>query len=266
MGPIDHIEGTRTFGAGGAAYDRFMGRYSEQLAPAFADFAGIGAGTRVLDVGAGPGALAAVAVDRVGAARVSALDPTDAFVQVCRARLPEVQVRQGPAEQIPFEDAAFDVAAAQLVFHFLSDPARAAAEMIRVVRPGGVIATCVWDFAEGMQMLRAFWDAALDLDAEAPDEARVMRFGREGELTEVLSAGGLGEVTETTLQVTSVYADFDELWEGFLGGIGPAGAYCLSLPQDRREALRERLFEVVGHPRGSLSMSALARAARGTRA
>jgi SAM-dependent methyltransferase len=259
------VKGTRTFQAGSDAYDRFMGRYSQELARAFADFVGIDATTGVLDVGCGPGAFTTEAVERAGAANVSAADPTPAFVEVCRVRHPGVDVRQEPAEHLSFDDEVFDCAAAQLVFHFVSDPTLAVAEMARVVRPGGVIAACVWDFEEGMEMLRTFWDAALAIDPEAPDEARTLRFGRQGELAELLGAAGLAEVAETTLRVSSRYATFDELWDSFVSGVGPAGAYCAGLSPQRRAALRQTFFELLGEPAAAFTLGAVALAARAQR-
>lgn len=135
--------------------------------------------------------------------------------------------------------------------------------MCRVVRPGGIVAACVWDFAEGMEMLRAFWDAALSLDPDAPDEARVLRFGRTGELRALFQACGLRDVEESTVQVGSGYRGFDELWGTFLGGVGPAGSYAVALPDDSRAALRERLFERLGRPVGAFRLGAVARVARG---
>ncbi|GAA3608733.1 class I SAM-dependent methyltransferase [Microlunatus ginsengisoli] len=259
------VEGTRTFRAAGSGYDGFMGRYSAELAGPFADFAGVGPGTRVLDVGCGPGAFTAVAVGRAGAARVAAVDPTPSFVELCRRRHPGVDVRSAAAERLPFDDASFDCAAAQLVFHFVSDPEAAVGEMSRVLRPGGVLAACVWDFAEGMEMLRTFWDAALSIDPDAPDEARTLRLGREGELSALFASQTLTQVTETTLTVGSRYGDFEELWNGFLAGVGPAGAYCASLPPRRQAALRDALFDRLGRPAGSFSLAAVARAARAIR-
>jgi SAM-dependent methyltransferase len=256
------VDGVRTFRAPADAYDAFMGRYSRELAPAFADFCELSAGQRVLDVGCGPGAFTAVALERLGPGLVSALDPTPHFVSTIRERHPGLDVRQAAAEEIPYADAAFDVAASQLVFHFVSDPERGVREMARVVRPGGVVVACVWDFAEGMEMLRAFGDAALTLWPDAPDEARTLRFGREGELADLLSAAGLGDIVETTLSVTSSYVSFDELWSTFLGGIGPAGAYLLSKTPDEQVALREALYVRLGRPAGPFILGAVARAVR----
>jgi SAM-dependent methyltransferase len=262
---VDPVAGARTFAVSGEAYDAFMGRYSRPLASQFADFAGVAAGGRALDVGCGPGALTAELVKRLGFAQVSACDPSDSFVVACTERNPGVDVRPGSAERVPFDDARFDVALSQLVLHFVSDPAAAGREMRRVVVPGGIVASCVWDFAEGMEMLHAFWEAALALDPDAPAEQRVMRFGTAGELSQWLSDAGMEEITETAMSVSSTYRDFDELWAGFLAGIGPAGSYCVGLPPDRRERLRAALNRQLGEPIGSITLSGGARAARGVR-
>jgi ubiquinone/menaquinone biosynthesis C-methylase UbiE len=242
-----------------------MGRYSLPLASRFAGFAGVTQGQRALDVGCGPGALTGELVKQLGSEQVAACDPSEPFVVVCAERNPGVDVRPGSAERVPFDDASFDVALSQLVLHFVSDPAAAGIEMARVVKPGGTVASCVWNFEEEMQMLRTFWDAALTLDPEAPAEQRVMRFGRTGELSQWLSDAGMVDVVETTLTVTSTYGGFDELWNGFLAGIGPAGSYCLALPPEDREALRSAMFAGLGKPDGSITLSAGAIAARGTR-
>ena len=260
---MDSLHGARTFQTSGDAYDAFMGRYSRPLADLFADAAGVTDGLLALDVGCGPGALTGVLVDRLGPTAVAACDPSPPFVAECAARYPGVEVRAGQAEALPFEDGSVDRALAQLVLHFVADPAQAAREFRRVLRPGGTASACVWDFDEGMEMLRRFWDAALAIDPQAPDEARTLRFGREGEIAQLLDAAGFEDLSETTLRVTSTYAGFDELWSGLLGGVGPAGSYCVGLPEDRRAALRTELFERLGSPSGSFSLSALARCATG---
>jgi len=256
-------EGARSFLSSGDAYDMFMGRYSRALADPFATSAGVVGGMSVLDVGCGPGALTGVLVERLGAGSVSAVDPSPPFVEACSARHPGVDVRLGRAEEIPFDDDTFDSALAQLVLHFVTDPTQAAAELRRVVRPGGTIAACVWDFSEGMQMLRYFWDAALTVDPDAPDEAQRLRFGRQGEISDLFVAAGLTDVQETTLQVNSTYGSFDELWSGFLAGIGPAGSFCVSLPDDRRPVLRDTLLRRLGSPSAGFTLGAVARSARG---
>lgn len=257
------VGGVESFLASGQAYDRFMGRYSRPLAVAFADAAGVVAGQSALDVGCGPGALTGVLVARLGAGSVAALDPSEPFVAECAARHPGVVVRLGQAEAVPFAAESFDRVLAQLVLHFVTDPVQCAREFRRVLRSGGVVAACVWDFAEGMQMLRQFWDAALQVDPAAPDEARTLRFGRAGEIAELLVGAGLEDVTETTLEVHSTYANFEELWSGFLAGVGPAGSYCLSLREDRRTALHDELFRRLASPTGALTFAAMARCATG---
>ncbi|CAN5666320.1 class I SAM-dependent methyltransferase [soil metagenome] len=260
---MDPVQGARSFQTSGEAYDAFMGRYSRPLAVLFADAANLAEGLSALDVGCGPGALTGVLVDRLGADAVSACDPSPPFVSECATRHSGVEVRAGRAEAIPFDDGTFDRALAQLVLHFVSDPAQAAREFRRVLRPGGTVSACVWDFAEKMEMLRHFWDAALTVDPQAPDEARTLRFGREGEITQLLDAAGFEDLTETTLSVTSSYTDFDELWSGLLAGIGPAGSYCVSLPEDTRADLRAVMFDRLGSPSGSFSLGAVARCASG---
>ena len=255
------VEGARTFAVAGRTYDAFMGRYSLPLAELFADATGVSTGGTALDVGCGPGALTGVLVSRLGPNAVCACDPSPSFRDACAARHPGAVVKLGRAESIPFEDDIVDHALAQLVLHFVSDPARAATEMARVVRPGGTVAACVWDFADGMEMLRAFWDAALSIDPKAPDEARTLRFGRPGEIAELFASVKLADILESTLGVASTYASFDELWNGFLAGVGPAGAYCVSLSDADRERVRAALFVRCGSPDGPLTLYAVARCA-----
>lgn len=255
------VEGAATFRSG-TDYDGFMGRYSSVLAPAFADFAKILPGQCALDVGCGPGALTAVLVERLGVRAVLACDPSQPFVEECRTRHPGVDVRPGRAEQLPFDDSSQDTVLAQLVLHFVSDPTTAAREMHRVLRPGGMAAACMWDSTRGMAMLRHFWDAAARLDTLAPD-IDALRFGREGEIAGLLEQAGFAQIAESTLEVTATYPSFDELWSGFLAGIGPAGSYAVHQPRASQDALRQALFEEVGSPTGPFQLGAVARAARG---
>jgi SAM-dependent methyltransferase len=260
---MEPVEGARMFLTTGAAYDAFMGRYSQPLATVFVDSVGLTTGHNALDVGCGPGALTGVLVERLGTTAVSALDPSAPFVAECAARFPSVDVRLGSAEAIPFDDHCFDFALAELVLHFVTDPAKAASELLRVVRPGGVVAACVWDFADEMEMLRLFWDSALAVDPNAPDEARTLRFGGEGEISALFRAAGFRNIAEKKLHVTSTYEMFDELWQGFLGGIGPAGAFCLSLSEEQRGAVRAEMFKRLGSPVGKFTLGATARSASG---
>lgn len=261
---MDEVTGASTFSVAGATYDAFMGRYSTTLAPEFSRAAGVEAGDTVIDVGCGPGALTSHLVRVLGPAAVSACDPSPTFVEACATRHPGVAVRLGRAESIPFPDDHADHAMAQLVLHFVSEPDAAALEMARVVRPGGRVSACVWDFDEGMEMLRAFWNAALSLDADAPDEARTLRFGRAGEIADLFEAAGLTRVIESNLRVSSTYDSFAELWNGFLAGVGPAGSYCIGLDENRRGRLRSALFDGLGSPAGRFTLGAVARCAVAT--
>lgn len=258
------IRGAAHFTRGGSAYDAFMGRYAVLLAPLLADLADVRPGQRALDVGCGTGALTGELVRRLGAANVVGCDPAAPQLQACTAKYPEVQLHEAAAEQLPFSDRGFDVALAQLVMHFTTDAGRAAAEMRRVVRPGGRVAACVWDFEGGMQMLRAFWDAALTVDPRAPDELLAMRFGRAGELTTLLSDAGLTDVREEELAVETGYDDFEELWSTLLFGVGPAGVHLVELPDEQRELLRTAYLDRLGRPEGPFTLGSVARAAVGT--
>jgi SAM-dependent methyltransferase len=250
-----------TFRVAAEAYDRFMGRYSRLLSPQLADLAGVAAGQRVLDVGCGPGALTSELVARLGPAAVAAVDPSEPFVAAARERHPEVGVRQAPAEELPFADATFDAALAQLVVHFMADPTAGLAEMRRVTRPGGVVAACVWDHAGGQGPLTPLWDAVHELDPGAQDESGLAG-ARAGDLARLFEAAGLHGVEETALSVAVEHATFEEWWEPYTLGVGPAGAYVAGLDPRRREALRERCRTRLPEP--PFVLGARAWTARGT--
>ena len=239
------------------AYQRFMGRYSDPLSRELVRVAGVAPGERVLDVGCGTGALTGVLAEIVGAELAAGVDPSEPFVQRARERVPGADVRVAPAEALPFEDDTFDVALAQLVFHFVSDPATAVSEMARVTRPGGRVAACVWDFTGGMTMIRAYWDAAHAVDPDAPDEAE--RFGgAPGELAALWRDAGLRDVEDGSLTVSSGYAGFDELWESVLGAAGPVGVHAASLDAARRTAITAELHRRIGSPAGAFTLTASA--------
>jgi SAM-dependent methyltransferase len=228
-----------SFDVAAEAYDRFMGRYSLLLSPQLADLAGVRAGQRVLDVGCGPGALTAELVTRLGPAAVAAVDPSEPFVAAARARNPGVNVLRASAEQLPFPDQAFDAALAQLVVHFMSDPVAGVAEMARVTRRDGVVAACVWDHGGGQGPLSLFWQAAREIDPEVDDESQLAG-AREGQLAELFEAGGLHEIQGTILSASLEHPSFEEWWEPFTRGVGPAGSYVASLDAERQAELRER--------------------------
>jgi ubiquinone/menaquinone biosynthesis C-methylase UbiE len=246
------------FNVGADAYDRFMGRYSTQLAPLFADFAV--AGEQVLDVGCGPGALTAELVKRLGPAAVSAVDPSESFVAAARERHPAAAVRLAAAEQLPFEDQAFDAALAQLVVHFMTDPVAGLREMGRVTRRGGVVAACVWDQEGDTGPLGVFWKAARELDPGV-DDGSGLAGARKGHLTQLFDDAGLREIEETTLSVTVRHPTFEEWWEPFTLGVGRAGSYVSGLDP----AGRTRLLEVCRSllPAAPFAVTAQAWAARG---
>jgi SAM-dependent methyltransferase len=236
-----------TFAVAADAYDRFMGRYSAPLSPKFADLAGLRPGQRVLDVGCGPGALTAELVRRLGPDAVVAVDPSEPFVAAMHDRFPDVEVAQAPAEDLPFPADSFDAALAQLVVHFMSDPVAGLREMRRVTRDDGVIAASVWDHGGGQGPLSPYWDAVRELDDNAIDESRLAG-AREGHLTELFEAAGIRDVEETALSVEVEHPTFEEWWEPYELGVGPAGAYVLGLDEDRRAELRERCRERLPEP------------------
>jgi SAM-dependent methyltransferase len=247
-----------SFDVSADAYGRFMGQYSGPLAAAFADLAAVGPGQRVLDVGCGPGALTAELVRRTRTDMVSAVEPSASFAAAVRERLPGVDVRQSPAEQLPFPDGTFDAALAQLVVHFMADPVLGLREMGRVTRPGGVVSACVWDHAGGRGPLTAFWRAVRELDPAADDESGLAGV-REGHLAQLFTQAGLGRAQVTALTVRVRQASFGQWWEPFTLGVGPAGSYVASLTPDRRAALREQCRHVLGA--GPIEISATAWAA-----
>jgi len=249
-----------TFEVSGDAYDRFMGRYAGPLASQFVEMAELQHGDRVLDVGCGPGTLTRFLVERVGADAVSALDPSSSFVAAAQDRFPGVDVRQGAAEDLPYGDDTFAAAYAQLVVHFMSDPVGGLREMARVTRPGGVVAACVWDLAGGTAPLSTFWTAAHDLDPGAPSEA--LRAGtREGHLAELFDEAGIADVESSALTVRLRSETFDDWWEPYLLGAGPAGAYAVGLDPVAREALRARCEELL--PPAPIEEAVVAWCARG---
>lgn len=223
-----------TFAVAAEAYDRHVGRYGDELGAALVRAAGVQAGWRVLDIGSGPGALTRALVGLIGPGNVAAVDPSEQFIEALRERLPGVDVRQGSAEELPFADGEFDAALAQLVVNFMRDPETGMREMRRVVRPGGVVAACVWDYPGQMTLLRAFWEAASDVEPElaAPVDAR--------------------------------YESFDALWEPFTLGVGPSGAFAVSLGDERRKALRDELRRRLAAPDGPFRLRARAWYAVGT--
>ncbi len=249
-----------SFSVGADAYDQFMGRYSVPLAPLFADVAAIVRGQRVLDVGCGPGALTGELVGRLGPGAVCAVDPSESFVAAARTRLPTVDVRRATAERLPFEDESFDAALAQLVVHFMAEPDVGIREMARVTRKLGVVAACVWDHDGGGGPLSPFWKAARELEPGVEGEARLPG-AREGHLAQLFQEAGLHEIEESTLSISVEHPTFEDWWEPFTLGVGPAGGYAARLDAKGQARLRERCRDVLPVP--PFVLTARAWAARG---
>jgi len=253
--------GAAAFRTSAQAYDRHVGRYTDELAAALAEVAGVEPGQRALDVGCGPGALTRALAAIVGAENVAAVDPSPPYADACRARVPNADVRVGAAEALPFDDQAFDVVLSQLVLNFMTDAPAGVGEMRRVARTGATVGACVWDYAGGMTLLRRFWDAALRVDpanASSHDEGQVMRFCTPPELEALWVDTGLSHVASGELQTSARYADFDTLWEPLATGVAPSGAYAVALGARKRAALREQLHALLGAPTGPFTLEARA--------
>lgn len=233
-----------------AAYDNFMGRFSSRLAPVFADFAGVKAGERVLDVGAGTGMLTQELVRR--GALPAAIEPAPAFAESLRRRFPDLDVREGAAEQLPWEDGSFDIALAQLVVAFMDDAPAGVAEMARVAN--GRVAVCMWDLEE-MQLLASVNHVRARM-GEAVAEPR--RYRTAAEIEELVGPGS----ESAALDVEASYVDFEDYWSSLLGGAGPLGAWVASLDGEGRIIVRGELIRELGNPQGSFTLKARAWAAK----
>ena len=250
------------------AYEQFMGRWSRRLAPLLVKFASVDERDSVLDVGSGTGALAFAVAEAMPSVRVTGVDPSGAYVRYAQARAPSDRVRflVGDAQALQLPDGTFDKTLSLLVMNFIPDPVKALREMIRVTRPGGTVAAAVWDYGEGMEMLRVFWDEAVALDsAVAARDERTMPLCRRGELAALWRANGLQHVEEQPIAIELFFASFDDYWSPFLGGQGPAGAYAASLPEADRVALESKVRKrlLSGRQDGAFTLQARAWAVKG---
>jgi SAM-dependent methyltransferase len=227
------------------AYERFMGRWSRLVAPQLVDFTDVPDRGRLLDVGSGTGALAFALAERKPQVHVRGIDPSEAYVAYANSRnayTDRVSFEEGDAQQLRFADASFDASLSLLVFNFIPDPRKALQEVRRVTKPGARISAAVWDYGDGMRMLRAFWDGAVSIDAKAETlDEKHMPLCRAGELPELWQQGGLENVHEQPQTVTMRFESFADYWDAFLLGQGPAGAYVRSIGRDQVRALRREV-------------------------
>lgn len=226
------------------AYGRFMGRYSQPLAVAFVDQVGVVAGSRALDVGCGAGALTKVLVDRLGARAVSAIDPSESFVAAMDQQFPDVHVQRASAERLPFGDDHFDATLAQLVVHFMSDPVAGLSQMRRVTQPGGVVAANVWDHDSQAGPLSLFWSVVREWRPDVEGESDRPGVAR-GDLARLFAEAGMGETESSVVTVEVVHDSFEEWWEPYTFGVGPAGEFVAALDDQEREELRRRCLARV---------------------
>ena len=252
----------------GDAYEAYVGRWSRLVAGAFLDWLDQPAGGYWLDVGCGTGALTATVLAAADPARAVGVDPSQAFLASARARIndPRSAFCAGDARALPLPDRHFDAVMSGLALNFVPDPHLAASELARVTAPGGAAAAYVWDYAEGMAMLRSFWDAAIALDPAAAklDEGRRFPLCQPEPLRRLWLDAGLDQVRVEAIEVPTVFADFDDYWTPFLGGQGPAPGYVMSLTEDPRAVLRDRLrVDLPSAPDGSIPLTARAWAVSG---
>jgi SAM-dependent methyltransferase len=257
--------------ASGDAYEPYVGRWSRAVAHQFLAWLAVPPGRRWLDVGCGPGALSEVILQVASPSEVVGVDPSAGYVAYARSHVPDSRARFeiGDARSLPFAAGAFDSVVSGLVLNFVPEPAAAVAEMARVARLGGTVGAYVWDYAGGMELMRRFWDAAVALDSAARDLDEGQRFGaicRPEILEDLFRGAGLHRVEARAVDVPTRFRDFDDYWTPFLGGQGPAPSYAVSLSEERRAALRERIRgDLPIAADGSVSLSARAWAVRGVR-
>jgi SAM-dependent methyltransferase len=252
----------------GDAYEAYVGRWSRSVAVAFLNWLDLPAGGRWLDVGCGTGALTATVLAVADPGQVVGVDPSDGFLANARTRIvdPRATFRTGDAQSLSLPDHGFDAVVSGLALNFVPDPGRAVAEFGRLATVGGTAAAYVWDYAEGMAIMRYFWDAAVALDPAAAelDEGRRFPLCRPEALCTLWTDAGLDQVSAQAIQVPTVFVDFDDYWTPFLGGQGPAPGYARSRTEDHRRVLRDLIrARLPTGPDGSIALTAKAWAVRG---
>lgn len=252
----------------GSPYERYIGRWSRGVAPLFLSWLDNPAGKAWADVGCGTGALSATILEQCAPARLVGVEPSDGFRQLAMQELGDrAEFRSGKAAELPLVNASCDMVVSGLVLNFVPDIRAALLEMIRVAAPGGTVAAYVWDYAEGMEVIRQFWDAAELLDPAAAGLHEGARFPvcNPGALQSAFEDVGLTQVAVAPLDLIAEFTDFDDYWQPFLGGQGPAPAYVTSLPEDRRALLRDSLRSRLSPGNGVVRLGARAWAVRGAR-
>jgi len=251
----------------GDAYERYMGRWSRQLAPGFLRWLDAPPAQRWLDAGCGTGALSAAILAHCAPVSVTGIDPSEGFLAKAKSVLPpRVVLHRAAAEALPLLDKSVDVAASALVLNFTPDALAALREMVRVTNHGGRLACCVWDYAEKMDLVRTYWNAAaqLGLLAQGQDQGERFPICRPDALAAAFAAAGLRQVEVAALELPMRFADFDDYWQPFLGGQGPAPAHAMSLPEPSRRRLRDHIAKRLPlQPDGTIHLAARAWAARG---
>jgi SAM-dependent methyltransferase len=255
--------------ASGDAYEPYVGRWSRLVARDFLSWLATPPGATWLDVGCGTGALTGEILRAAGPAHLHAVDASPEYVLFARGRAHDRRATFAVADarSLPQPAGSVDVVVSGLALNFIPQPDVAVAEMARVARAGGVVAAYVWDYADGMRLIRLFWDAAVALDPAAAelDEARRFPLCRPAPLEALFRGAGLERVESRAIDVPTRFADFDDVWAPFLGGQGPAPGYLMGLPGERRAALRERLRTTLpAAADGSIDLGARAWAVRGT--
>jgi SAM-dependent methyltransferase len=238
--------------AAGALYEHYVGRWSRLVARELLKWLSVAAQKDWLDVGCGTGALSQVILEHGLPHSIKGIDASAGFLAYAKAQVNSALVtfEVGDAQALPIESASFDAVVSGLMLNFVSQPARAVAEMARVTRPEGAVAAYVWDYAEKMELMRYFWDAVVALDPSALelDEGRRFPICKPSPLAELFEDAGLQKVEVSPIDIPTHFRNFDDYWSPFLGGQGPAPGYAMSLSEERRGALRE-------HIRSSLPMA-----------
>ena len=252
----------------GDPYERYVGRWSRRVAPRFLAWLGVAPARRWLDVGCGTGALSAAILAGCAPASVIGIDPSEGFLGRARQQLADrIVLHRATANEIPLDDAVVDATVSALVLNFVPDELAALGEMARVTVDGGTIGAYVWDYAEKMELIRLFWDAAVELDPQAAQLDEGVRFPlcRPDALALLFTRAGLQRVEVSAIEIATPFSDFEDYWHPFLGGQGPAPTYAMSLNETSRTRLRDHIrARIPLQSDGSASLTARAWAVRAT--